>query len=263
MKRVLAITQQELAGLFLSPLAWVLLVVSLLVNGFFFFVYITRGNGDVTVALDLLLGGGWPFWCFLVFLPPLLTMRMISEEARSGTLEYLLTAPVSDAAVIVGKFIAATTFMAVLWASAPAYALAVQLAGVTPDWGNVLGGYMGAVLCSGLFVAIGLLASSLTTTPLLAAFMAFMADLLWMILPMLAEMVMKQLRSLLAQWAGGLETAQDWISKGLDAMNVLGHFQKSFLHGVVDTAEIVFFMTWTIFFLFLTVRSLEARRWRG
>ena len=263
MKGTLAIAQRELVGLFFSPLAWILLVVALLVNGFFFLVYISSSFGDVTTTLDLLLGGGWPFWCFLVFLPPLLTMRMISEEARSGTLEYLLTAPVSDAGVILGKFLAATAFMALLWFSVPVYAVGIQAAGVTPDWGNVAGGYLGAVLSSGLFVAIGLLASSLTATPLLAAFLAFIADLLWLILPMLAGMVMKQLRALLGQWLGGLEQAERRIGDALESMDVISHFHRSFLHGVFDTAEVVFFVTWTAFFLFLTVRSLEARRWRG
>lgn len=263
MRGTLTIFRREFAGLFFSPLAWILLVVALFVNGVFFYLGLTVGGGDVTSALELSLGGGWPFWALLVFLPPLLTMRLLSEEARTGTLEYLLTAPVSDAAVVVGKFLAGTSFFAILWASVLAYGVAVQHLGVPPDWGGVVGGYVGSVLASGLFVAIGLLASSLTGTPLLAAFLGFMADLWWLLLPMLVGIAMKQMRSLLSSWAGGVDAAERWINLATSKMNVIAHFQSSFLHGILDTAEIVFFLTWTGFFLFLTVRSLEARRWRG
>lgn len=263
MSGTLTIYRRELASLFFSPLAWILLLLALLANGFFFVLYLNQANGEVTYALELALGGGWPFWSLLVFLPPLLAMRLLAEEARTGTLEFLLTAPVSDAAVVCGKFLGATTFMAVLWLAAPIYAGAIHTLGVAPDWGAVLGGYIGAVLASGLFVSIGLFASSLTSTPLVAAFLAFMADLWWLVLPTAAEYGMEQVRSLLAGFAGGVERAQVWVRTALHQMNVVSHFQSSFLHGVLDTAEVVFFATWTGFFLFLTVRSLEARRWRG
>ena len=264
MSGALVIARRELVSLFFSPLAWILLVVASLINGSFFYLYVVSSGGDVTMTLDLLLGGGWPFWSFIVFLPPLLAMRMISEEASTGTLEFLLTAPVTDAGVVVGKFLAATAFMSLLWLVVPVYALIVQTTGgVTPDWGGVFGGYLGAVLSSGLFVAIGLLASSLTTTPLLAAFFAFVACLSWLVLPMLAELVLSNVRVLFVRWAGSVELAERWVRAALDKMNVVSHFQGSFLHGVFDSAEIVFFLTWTAFFLFLAVRSLEARRWRA
>lgn len=262
MSGTITIFRRELASLFLSPLAWILLLVALFVNGVFFIAFMSDSQGNVTSSLGLMLGGGYTFWAFLVFFPPLLTMRLLSEEARSGTLEYLLTAPVGDAAVVVGKFLAATSFMALLWASVLVYAFAVDRLGVTPDWGSVIGGYLGAVLASGLFIAIGMLASSLTATPLVAAFLAFIACLLWLILPSLAELLLIQVRSLLAHWAGGIDAAQAWIRAGLDKMNVLSHFQASFLPGVFDTGEVVFFLSWTALFVFLTTRILEARRWR-
>lgn len=263
MSGTLTIYRRELASLFFSPLAWILLLLALLANGLFFVLYLNQAAGEVTYALELALGGGWPFWSLLVFLPPLLAMRLLSEEARAGTLEFLLTAPVSDAAVVCGKFFAATTFLAVLWLCAPVYALTIHALGVAPDWGAVLGGYLGAVLVSALFVAISLFASSLTSTPLVAAFLAFMANLWWLVLPTAAEYGMSQVRSLLVGFAGDVERATAWVRGALHQMNVVSHFQGSFLHGVFDTAEVVFFVTWTAFFLFLTVRSLEARRWRG
>ena len=87
-------------------------------------------------------------------------MRMISEEGRTGILEFLLTAPVTDAAVVAGKFLAAATFMALLWTAPFAYAAAVGLAGSPNDWGLLVSRWLGALLCSALFCASGLLASS-------------------------------------------------------------------------------------------------------
>ena len=263
MSGTITIFRREFAGLFLSPLAWVLLLVSLFVNGFFFVLLLHQSGGDMGVALGGALGGAWPFWYFLVFLPPLLCMRLIAEEAHSGTLEYLLTAPVTDVAVVVGKFLAATAFMGVLWLSVLVYALRIDAGGVTPDWGPVLGGYLGAVLASGLFVAIGLFASSLTSTPMIAAFLAFMACLWWLILPQVGALVFRAMRALLADVAGGVDTAREWFFGALNTMDVVAHFQASFLIGVFDTSEVVFFLTWTALFLFLTVRSLETRRWRA
>jgi len=263
MRGCITICRRELAGLFLSPLAWILLLVTLLLNGFFFQLYVTASGGNVVLALETALGGGSVFWVLMVVLTPLITMRMVSEEARDGTLEYLLTAPVSDAAVITGKFLAATAFMAVLWFSVPLYGWVVASLGVDPDWGHVWGGYIGAVLSSGLFVAIGLLASSSTRTPLLAAFLAFVANLVWLLLPQLGQLMMAELLPLVSSIVGSDLDGAVLIRSVLEKMDVVRHLQHSFQRGVFDTAEIVFFVTWTGFFLFLSVRMLEAKRWRG
>lgn len=255
--------RRELAGLFLSPLAWILLWIALLLNGAFFWLYLSAADGDVSAALQASLGQGIVFWVLLVVLPPLLTMRLVSEESRTGTLEYLLTAPITDAGVVVGKFLAAWAFLAILWLSVPAYGLTVQVLGVAPDWGSLLGGYLGAVLASGLFVAIGMLVSSATSTPLLAAFLGFVACLLWLSLPFLANLVVSQLGLLLSRWPDVVEAVQRAATRALHQVNVGAHLQGSFLMGVLDTSELVFFASWILFFLFLTVRSLEMRRWRG
>jgi len=242
----LAIYRRELAGLFLAPLAWILLTLALLFNAFFFLLYLEgQARGEVNLALSLLLGGAWPFWILMAILPPLLTMRMISEESRSGMLEFLLTAPVSDAAVVCGKFLAATTFMAVLWGSVLLYALTLGALGTSPDWGPVLGGFMGSVLTSGLFCGVGILASAGTGTPLLAAFLAFIANLFILLMPLLGSL-----------------TEASWIHDLVKRVDVIAHFQKSFLVGVFDTAQVSFFLCWTALFVFLAVRLIETRRWR-
>jgi ABC-2 type transport system permease protein len=248
MRGVVTIYRRELAGLFLSPLAWALLCVALVLNGYLFTIYLSYSGGDVGLSLSLALGVGKLFWGFLLFLPPLITMRMISEEARTGLLEFLLTAPVTDLAVIVGKLAAATTLMGLLWSTTLLYAVIVQGLGTPPDWPPVLSSVLGATLVSALFCSIGLVASAATDTPLLAAFLAFIANALVFSLPLAGEL---------------LKLPQGhWFNFALGHANVVTQFQASFGSGVLDTKHLVFFVVWTAFFVFLATRLLEARRWR-
>jgi len=257
------ILRRELGSLFFAPLAWILLAVSLLLNGYLFASVLGATRGDVTASLEFAFGGNLLFWGLIVVLAPLVTMRLVTEEASSGTLEYLRTAPVGDAAVVAGKFLAGTTFMAVLWLSGPVYAAAIHAQGVVPDWGQVVAIYLGAVLASALFLALGMMAGATTATPLLGAFLAFSACLSWLLLPWLGQELLGQIGPLLARLPGGAERAQDVLLGMLDRTAVIAHFQRSYFRGVLDSAEVAFFLTWTLFFLFLTTRVLEAKRWRG
>lgn len=245
MRGCLAIYRRELAGLFVGPLAWVILFLALVLNGYLYVTYVKALGGDVDSALRMTLGNAMPFWVFVVLFPPLITMRMISEESRSGMLEFVLTAPVTDAAVVTGKFLAALTFMALLWASAFVYAAATGAVGPATDWGLAIGGWFGAVLCSGLFCATGLFTSSITSVPVGAALSAVVLNIGIVLLPLLA----------------GLFDAPS-VARWMRRVHVLDHLQNSFLIGIVDTAYIAFFLVWTAFFLFLAVRSVESRRWR-
>jgi len=262
-KGTLVIFRRELAGLFAAPLAWILLFVALLLNGYLFSLVLSQTQGDVTASLEFVFGGNFIFWALMLVLSPLLAMRLLTEEAASGTLEYLRTAPVSDAAVVLGKFLAGTGFMATLWSSLFIYAGALSIWGVSPDWGQVSAIFIGAVLSSALFVSIGLVACSLTNIPLLAAFLAFMACVWWVLLPSLGGLLLIQMRVLLADIFGSFETAEAWIGGALERMDVRRHFGNSYYQGVLDSAEIIFFLSWIGLFLFFTTRSLEARRWRG
>ena len=247
MSGVWIVFRREMAGLFLTPLGWVLFLLALVVNGLYFTAFIQVTGGDVGASLSLALGGGYPFWVIMVLLPPLLTMRMVSEEARSGMLEFLLTAPIRDVSVILGKALAATSFLGLLFGSNLIYALICMSLGATLDWGHIATAMFGTVLVSALFCSIGLVASTLTNTPLIAAFLGFFLNV-----------VMLSLRFL------------EGTLKGLDAglreslmrkVDVIAHFQSSFVRGALDTADIVFFLGWTGVFLFLATRLLEARRW--
>lgn len=245
MRGLVAITRRELAGLFVGPLAWALLFIAVLLQGYLFVVYLRTFGGDVDVALRYALGESFVFWALLVLLPPLVTMRMISEESRSGILEFLLTAPVSDAAVVIGKFCAALAFLALFWSTTFVYGLVVASLGYAPDWGALAGGWIGAVLCSAFFVGVGLFASAVTSTPIVAAFGAIVLNLVFVIAPLLVGY-----------------SDQTWVRRAVARVDVIDHHKSAFLAGVIDTSYVVFFAAWTAFFVFLAVRAVEARRWR-
>jgi ABC-2 type transport system permease protein len=265
MRGTLIIFRRELFSLATSSFAWILLTVALFLNGILFTAYVQLFDGDVTGALRFALGESLAFWAILVFLPPLLTMRMVAEEARSGLVEFLLTSPISDAAVILGKFLAATTFLALFWCSVPLYGLVISGLGASPDWGPLLGGTLGAILTSGLFVSTGLLASTSTATPVLAAFLALAFNLAWLALPLVTDLALGGTLAWITNLfsgADGVAQAGAWLERLVGTIDILAHFQKSFLIGLLDTTEVVFFLTWTGLFLFLSVRLLETRRWR-
>lgn len=247
MRGALAIYRRELAGLFVTPLGWVLLLLALVLQGVFVAAFLRVSNGDVSDSLQACLGGSYHYWALLALLPPLLTMRMLSEESRTGMLEYLLTAPVSDAAVVVGKVGAATTFMVVLWTTNLFYGLLFQALGAAPDWGQVFAGYLGAVFTSALFCAAGLVCSALTSLPMLAAFLAFLLNLL-----------LVTLNSVVVGLVGPYRRD---ILDPLALFDVIGNLTQSFLIGVFDTANVIFFVAWTAVLLVLATRLLEARRW--
>ncbi len=245
MKGLGAIYRRELAGLFVGPLAWVLLFIATLLQGWLFVLYLRSSGGDVDIALNWTLGESWVFWALVILAPPLLTMRMISEESRTGILEFLLTAPVTDAAVVAGKFLAAASFMALLWATVFVYAGVLGSLGMPPDWGLLAGAWLGACLASALSCAVGLLASSLTSTPIVAAFGAIVANLVLILAPLLSGL-----------------SDQPWVRRAIARVDVIDHHKNAFLAGVIDSAYLAFFLAWTALFLFLAVRVVEARRWR-
>lgn len=240
MRGLITIYRRELAGMFFGPLAWILLSIALLLSGLDFVATLQQTGGNVTFSLQASFGALGA----LIFLPPLLTMRMISEESRSGMLEFLLTAPVTDRAVIGGKFLAALSFMALFWTTKLVYAATIAALGTPPDWSATLGVYIGTLLTSGLFCAIGLLASAATGTPMLAAFLGLIANIGVLVFPRLGEFVD----------VGLVERAAEFVDMRL--------YFESFLRGVIDTGAVAFFLIWTGMLLFLATRTVEAHRWR-
>jgi len=153
---------------------------------------------------------------------------------------------VGDAGLVLGKALAAATFFALLWISAPLYGLCVQLLGAPPDWGMLLTSWLGATLISALFVSVGLAASALSDTPLVAAFLAALVDLSFFF------------AAKLGHGARARSAVADWLLAKLDVTAV---YQASFQTGALDSAHVLFFVAWCAAFLFLAVRLVESRRW--
>lgn len=240
MNATLAITQRELASLFFSPIAYVVGFIFLLLTGSFFVseTLIPGNEASMRFLFEKMAG-------VLVFALPLLTMRSVADEFASGAIETLMTAPVSDLSVVLGKFTASLAFYLGLLATTVPYIFllgryAPELAGST-----IFTGYLGMIALGGLFIAIGIFASSCTRHQLLAAIIA---------------------TAILAAFTFvvdyGAEYAQEMWQRSVCAyLNIFGHFDQ-FTKGVLDSKSIIFFVSGTLFFLFLATKVMESRRWR-
>jgi ABC-2 type transport system permease protein len=193
--------------------------------------------------LELFFGQTVYFWLVLLFVAPVLTMRLISEERRSGTIEVLMTAPVSEAQVVIGKYLAALLFYVFLWLPTLAYP-AVLAYYSEVDWGPVLAGYLGVLGIGALFLAIGLLASSLTRSQLVAAILTFA-----MLIPLFTFGLLENL------------FRDETLKQAFSYLNLWQHMEE-FGKGIVDTRRLVYYLTTTVLFLFLSARTLEAKKWR-
>ena len=248
MKGWSVIYRRELAGFFFAPLVWILFTLALFYQAFFFLLALRGLQGEVNQALGWMLGLGPPFWVLMVILPPLLTMRTISEESRSGLLEFLLTAPVSDAAVIVGKALAAATVLAAILSTTLIYGVVVHALGAPPDWGQLLVSFLGGFLVAFFFTSVGIVASACSGTPLVAAFLAMVLNVIFLVAPPFGAP------------SGPFGEALGWV---LEKINVTDHFRGSFATGALDSAHVTFFLAWIAALLFLAVRLVESRRWLG
>jgi ABC-2 type transport system permease protein len=233
---VLAVARNDLRLWFLSAGGWVFLASFLLLAGLFFTIAIaTTGEASLRTALPNL-------GVTLVFTLPLISMRQLADEARSGTLELLLTAPVPLGALIAGKWLAAVALCGLLLVLTFPFPVILATYG-DPDPGVLVASYLGLFLCCGAFAAVGLFASSLTRDPTIAGVLG----------------VLFLLPSWLATAARDL--APPDLVPLLERVSFVEHL-RSFAQGVLDTGDLAWFVLVTAGFLFLTWRSLESRRWR-
>lgn len=236
MKNTAAIAWRETKAYFLTPTAYVVGSMFLVLTGIFFVFEVTSTFPEATVR-------GLVEWAsfFMVFLSPLLTMRLLAEEQKLGTLELLLTAPVRDWEVVVGKYLAALLTMIVTVLMTLYYVLLLYWFG-DPDTGPVLSAYLGLVLYGAAALSVGLLSSSLSSNQIVSAVVGTAVLLTLSFLDAIAQLVSGIAREVL----NGLS---------MDAHLV------DFNRGVVDTSNIVYYLSIAAVFLFVTVRLLETRRW--
>ena len=239
MKQTLSITRKELAGYFGSPMALIFVGAFLAATLFSFFwvdTFFARGIADVRPLFR---------WMpvLMIFLVAALTMRQWSEEQRSGTLEVLLTLPVSRIQLVAGKFLAVMALVAIALALTIFLPITVEMLG-NLDWGPVFGGYLAAILLAAAYAAIGLFVSSRTDNQIVA---------------LIATVLLCGLFYLAG--SGGLtDFVGDRVGEILRAIGSGSHFE-SIERGVVDLRDLLYYLSLTGIFLTLNVASLDSKRW--
>ncbi len=242
MRTFFVLWKRELAAFFLSPIAYVMMMFFLLVTGCGFY-WLVKENLELSRAVQGLMVVIWA--CMLIVLP-ILTMRTFAEERKNGTFETLLTAPVHESDVVLAKFAGVLTFFMLMCLPTLLYLLIVRHLdpemAMLLDPGPVIGGYLVIGLIASAFIALGLLASALTSNQIIAAISTF------------------SVMSIL--FFGGLFVPH--LSSGLTAG--IGSYLSSALHlmeaarGILDTRTVMLYLSTTVFFLFATIKAVEARR---
>jgi len=254
--KVWPIYKKEMRLYFTSPIAWVILTIFLFIAGYFFysiFAFFTLASmqsamnpamaRDLNVTDSVLRPLFSNISVILLLLMPLVTMRLFAEERRSGTIELLLTYPVRDGAVLIGKYLAGLTLYVIMLALTLFYPLLVAYF-ARVEWGPLATGYLGLLLMGATFLGVGIFASSLTENQIVASIITFGVLLIFWVIGWSSD------------YLGGT-----W-GRVLSHLSLIEHFD-SFAKGVLDTRDVLYFVDFTIVALFLTLRSLEARRWKG
>jgi ABC-2 type transport system permease protein len=258
MKNILAIFYKEFRSYFVSPIAYVIFCVFLILTGYFFYMFLTQfmfmclkamqyaqyyGESPVMNINEQVIRPLFGNISIIVlFVLPMMTMRLYAEEKKMGTIELLMTSPVTNTQAILGKYLASLALYAIMLGLTFSHQLILVLFG-EPELAPILTGYLGLFLMGATFLAFGLLVSSFTDNQVVAGFVSFGLFLfLWVI-----------------GWAE--KVAGPVFGKVVAFICVINHYQD-FGKGVVDTKDVVFYLSCIFLALFLTERALEAQRWR-
>jgi gliding motility-associated transport system permease protein len=249
MRAYLTLVRRELAGFFLSITGYVIIAAAAFLVGLSFVVLLIKLVTDAQIMpITEVFYMTQFFWLILLLAVPVITMRLFALEKFSGTFETLMTTPVSDLQVVAAKFTAAVVFYMVMWL--PLLVCMLVLRRYTSDASafdaGVIGStFLGIFLLGCLFISLGCFASALTRSQVTAAMIGLAFSVSLFILSFLAEKV----------------PAGDWRSEVLSLFGLPDQMQD-FVRGVVDTRPVVLYLTLTFFFLFLTLRVVESRRWK-
>lgn len=238
MRNTLAIAGREIQTYFVSPIAYVVTASFLIIMSIFFAWYTSDPRGMVA-TMEYLFG---PMTTLFLFMVPMLTMRLMAEEQRSGTIELLLTSPVRDWEVVLGKYLGCLALLLVILGLTLYYPLVMAQFG-NPDIGPLLSGYLGIFLFASTLAALGILASSVTQSQVVAVIIALGLNVFF--------------------WIS--EAVADFVGTPLDAVFAavsLRPYLPGFTSGVIDTRSVIFYFTFVAVALFLAIRAVESRRWR-
>jgi ABC-2 type transport system permease protein len=245
MRSLYAIYRKEMGHYFVSPVAYVLVGLFLFLTGFLFDFYVNVANDQSPDAPTWLLRAylGFLVLVFLFFLP-MVTMGVYADERKRGTIELLMTSPITELQIVLGKFFASLTLFAAMLLPTSGCIIFVWLhSDPVPPFRIVLSGYLGALLFGGSLLALGSFLSSLTENQIIAAAITFGAFLtLWVI-------------DFGARGAGGP------VGQILQYLSVINHYDD-FTRGIIDTSGVTYYLSFIILFIFLTVRSVDSMRWR-
>jgi ABC-2 type transport system permease protein len=237
MRNTMPIFKREFSSYFNSPIAYIYLTVFIGLSSWLFFKgFFLIGEASMRPFFGLL-----P-WIFLFFLPAV-TMRLWAEEKKVGTMELLMTFPLTDFEAVLGKFLASFAFLLVSLGLSLVLPVAVAALG-DPDPGQIVGGYLGAILIGAAYLSIGLFISSLTENQIVAFIVSVVAIFGLFILG--EDFV--------------LFGVPDWLVPVFSFLGLGGHFD-SISRGVVDSRDIIYYLSIIGFFLYLNVKSIEARKW--
>ena len=235
MQNILTIYKKELKSYFNSPIAYIVIIVFLTIVGWFF---VNGFFGNNTTSMRPLFDFV-PF-VFLFFIPAI-TMRSFSEEKKQGTIELLLTKPVNDSELVIGKFLAALVLTLFTLLPTVIYLLvAVNLGEM--DWGSIIGGYIGLILMAGVYIGIGIFASSLTENQVISFIVSF-----------IVVFALFMMGKILTQISPGLVSAVEYVSTDYHFTNIS--------RGVIDSRNIIYYFSMIFFTIFLTKVSIESRKW--
>lgn len=236
MAKIWAIAQRELKAYFVSPVAYVVAALFMLVSGYLFSLILYHSREASMRGLFANLN------VVFLLITPALTMRLLAEERQRGTIELLMTSPVTDRDIVLGKYLSSLLYLAFLMALTVIYPLTLAWLG-SPDWMTLLTGYAAIYLLGASFMAIGLFTSSWTNNQVIAAVATFALSLLIWLLP-----------------SAGAVVGQP-MSQVFEYVSLLQH-QENLLRGVIDSSDVIYYLSFIVGTLFLTIRSVEVYRWR-
>ena len=256
MRNVLAIAQKELKSYFASPIAYIVIGLFALFFGYFYAVYLQVFLRDsmsmgqmgmnqqaMNVNQQMLRPVLQNVTVLLLFVLPAITMRSYAEERRSGTIELLLTSPVSDAEIILGKFFGALGLYLAMLAVTLLY-IGILFVYGNPEWRPLVAAYLGLLLMGGAFLSIGLLISSTTSNQIVAGVVTFVVFLMLWIIGWFAD------------------SAGPTIGPITSYLSITEHFED-FSKGIIDSKHVIYYLSLITFGLFLTSKSVDTERWRG
>jgi ABC-2 type transport system permease protein len=236
MRTAITIARRELGAFFVSPIAYMVAAAFLALSGYLFSVIL------ITSRQATLIGLFNNVTVILLFIAPLITMRLLADEQSKGTLELLLTAPVRDWEVVLGKFLAALALFGAILLCTLLYPLMLWYVGGQPDGGPIITGYLGLLLIAAAMLAVGTLTSALTENQIVAAVLAF-GGLLFLYL---------------IDAAGNVATG---AANVLRALSLRGHYDD-FARGAINLEDVIYYLSVTVGALFIATRALETRRYR-